>query len=411
MFQRLIIHSITEALEDTPVNVIVGPRQVGKSTLCQQLLMEDVFKGQAVTLDDPTVLKGAIADPLGFLNSLDKHVIIDEVQRAPELLLSIKKLVDEDRNGRRIILTGSANVMVLPKVADSLAGRIEIHNLWPLSQGEILGKKPDFLKNLVSPNGRLQGGKISWVEILEAIKKGGYPEVIQRPSESRRAKWFASYIKSVLQKDIKELSNIEGLTDIPKILHLLATRVGSIINFSEIGRLANIKNTTMHRYLALLENVFLILKVPAWTPNAEGEFVKSPRVFLNDTGLLCHVLGETVDSLTTNRTTAGLFLENFVAMEIIKQLSWHDLYLKPYHFSMHKGAEVDLVLEDRMNHLYGIEIKSKASVGKEDFKGLHKLSEIAGERFKRGIVLYSGEHTVGGFGENMLAVPISALWA
>lgn len=111
-----------------------------------------------------------------------------------------------------------------------------------------------------------------------------------------------------------------------------------------------------------------------------------------------------------NRTTAGHFLENFVVMEIIKQLSWHDLYLKPYHFSMHKGAEVDLVLEDRMNHLYGIEIKSKASVGKEDFKGLYKLAEIAGDRFKRGIVLYSGEHTVGGFGENMQAVPLSALW-
>jgi hypothetical protein len=193
-------------------------------------------------------------------------------------------------------------------------------------------------------------------------------------------------------------------------LHFITTRVGSTINFSEIGRLANVKNSTLYRYLTLLEQVYLILKIPAWTPNAEGEFVKSPKVLLNDTGLLCHLRGEGVESLLTNRTTAGNFLENFVAMEIIKQISWSNDYWKPYHFSMHKGAEVDLVLEDRKKQLYGIEIKSTASVNQGDFKGLKRFAEIAGERFKRGIVLYSGEHTVGGFGENMLAVPIGALW-
>jgi uncharacterized protein len=410
MYQRLIIKSIVEALEDTSVNIIVGPRQVGKSTLCDQLLKEGAFEGQAITLDDPVMLAGAQADPLGFLQYLDKHIIIDEVQRVPELLLSIKKLVDEDRKGRRIILTGSANVMVLPKVADSLAGRIEIHNLWPLSLGELEGKKPNFIQTLISADGRFEGSKKSWYDIVQAIKTGGYPEVVQRSTENRRAKWFESYIKSILQKDIKELSNIEGLTDIPRILHFISTRVGSTINFSEIGRLANVKNSTLHRYLTLLEQVYLILKIPAWTPNAEGEFVKSPKILLNDTGLLCHLRGEGVESLLTNRTTAGNFLENFVAMEIIKQISWTDDYLKSYHFSMHKGAEVDLVLEDRKKQLYGIEIKSTASVNQGAFKGLKRLAEIAGERFKRGIVLYSGEHTVGGFGENMLAVPIGALW-
>jgi hypothetical protein len=324
--------------------------------------------------------------------------------------LSIKKLVDEDRKGRRIVLTGSANVMVLPKVADSLAGRIEIHNLWPLSLGELQGRKPDFLQTLVSSDGRFEGSKKSWTEIVQAIKTGGYPEIVQRSTENRRAKWFESYIKSILQKDIKELSNIEGLTDIPRILHFITTRVGSTINFSEIGRLANIKNSTLHRYLTLLEQVYLILKIPAWTPNAEGEFVKSPKIILNDTGLLCHLRGEGVESLIANRTTAGSFLENFAAMEIIKQISWSDEYLKAYHFSMHKGAEVDLVLEDRKKQLYGIEIKSTASVNHGDFKGLKRFAEIAGARFKRGIVLYNGEHSVGGFGENMLAVPIGALW-
>lgn len=216
---------------------------------------------------------------------------------------------------------------------------------------------------------------------------------------------------SVLQKDIRELSNIDGLTQLPNILHLIATRVGSTINLSDISRLSGVKNTTLQRYMALLEHVFLILKIPAWTPNAEGQFVKSPKIFLNDTGLLCHLRGEGMESLILNRITAGAFLENFVVLEIIKQLSWAGLYLKPYHFSIHGGAEVDLILEDRKKQLYGIEIKSTTSVNQDDFRGLRRLAELAGKRFHRGIVLYSGDQVLGGFGgENLQAVPIANLW-
>lgn len=325
--------------------------------------------------------------------------------------MSIKKLVDENRKGRRLILTGSADVMTLPQVADSLAGRIEIHNLWPLSQTEILGKRSKFLNTLVAADGRFQSHKHSWKDIIEAIRAGGYPEALQRETEGRKAKWFESYIGAVLQKDIRNLANIEGLTQLPNILQFIGTRVGSTINLSDIARLSGVKNTTLQRYMALLEHVFLILKIPAWTPNIEGQFVKSPKIFLNDTGLLCHLRGESVDSLMVNRTTAGAFLENFIVMEIIKQLSWSDLFLKPYHFSVHSGAEVDLVLEDRKKQLYGIEVKSTASVGQNDFKGLKRLAEVAGKKFQRGIVLYGGEHMVGGFGENLQAVPLSAVWS
>lgn len=325
--------------------------------------------------------------------------------------MSIKKLVDENRKGRRLILTGSADVMTLPQVADSLAGRIEIHNLWPLSQTEILGKRSKFLNTLVAADGRFQSHKHSWKDIIEAIRAGGYPEALQRETEGRKAKWFESYIGAVLQKDIRNLANIEGLTQLPNILQFIGTRVGSTINLSDIARLSGVKNTTLQRYMALLEHVFLILKIPAWTPNIEGQFVKSPKIFLNDTGLLCHLRGGSVDSLMVNRTTAGAFLENFIVMEIIKQLSWSDLFLKPYHFSVHSGAEVDLVLEDRKKQLYGIEVKSTASVGQNDFKGLKRLAEVAGKKFQRGIVLYGGEHMVGGFGENLQAVPLSAVWS
>jgi uncharacterized protein len=411
MYQRYIANPITEALKDTPVILITGARQTGKSTLCRQLVEEGNFDGQIMTMDDPTTLTAAQADPLGFLQDLSTHAIIDEIQRAPELFLSIKKLVDENRKGRRLILTGSADVMTLPQVADSLAGRIETHNLWPLSQSEILGKRSKFLSTLVVPDGRFQSHKHNWKDIIEAIRAGGYPEALQRETERRKAKWFESYIGAVLQKDIRNLANIEGLTQLPNILQFIGTRVGSTVNLSDIARLSGVKNTTLQRYMALLEHVFLILKIPAWTPNIEGQFVKSPKIFLNDTGLLCHLRGESVDSLMANRTTVGAFLENFIVMEIIKQLSWSDLFLKPYHFSVHSGAEVDLVLEDRKKQLYGIEIKSTASIGQNDFKGLKRLAEVAGKKFQKGVLLYGGEHMVGGFGENLQAVPLSAVWS
>ncbi len=410
MYRRNIADSIIEALSDTPVILVNGARQTGKSTLCGKIREEGAFQGQFVTMDDPATLLAAEKDPLGFLEDLGKYVIIDEIQRAPELFIPIKKLVDEDRKGRRIILTGSANVMMMPRVGDSLAGRIEIHNLWPLSQDEIEGTRSNFLHTLTDTSKKFKVSKTPWKDIAARMRVGGYPESLERSSTSRRNKWFADYMTAILQKDIRELANIEGLTEIPNVLKLIATRVGSTINMSDISRLSGIKNTTLKRYVTLLEHVFLIVKIPAWTKNTEGQLVKSPKVYLNDTGLLNHLIGLEDESFLEQRSNAGAYLENFVVMEIIKQLSWSDLYLKPYHFSIHRGSEVDLVLEDRAGGLYGIEIKSAASLQNSDFNGLIKLSELAGSKFKRGIVLYTGEQYLGGFGDNLQAVPISAVW-
>lgn len=411
MYRRNITDSVIEALTDTPVILVNGARQTGKSTLCEKIVEEGAFQGKLVTMDDPATLLAAQKDPLGFLEDLGKHVIIDEVQRTPELFLPMKKLVDEDRKGRRIILTGSANVMMLPKVWDSLAGRIEIHNLWPLSQDEIDGKRSNFLNTLVNTDQKFAASKVTWKDIAARMRVGGYPESIARSSSSRRNKWFADYLTAILQKDIRELANIEGLTEIPNILKLIATRVGSTINMSDISRLSGVKNTTLKRYVTLLEHIFLIVHVPAWTKNAEGEFVKSSKVYLNDTGLLNHLIGQEDDSFLEQRSNAGAYLENFIVMEILKQLSWSELYLKPYHFSIQRGSEVDLVLEDRAGGLFGIEIKSAASLQDSDFNGLRKLSTLAGKKFKRGIVLYTGEQYLGGFGDNLQAVPISAVWS
>ena len=415
MYKRHITNSVIEALSDTPVVLINGARQTGKSTLCKSLIqnpdLKSVFSMDSmVTMDDPTTLEAATRDPLGFLKDLGKHVIIDEVQRAPELFLPLKKLVDDDRKGRRIILTGSANVMILPKIGDSLAGRMEINTLWPLSQHEISEKKSSFINTLIDPKKSFGASSTSWKEISTMMRVGGYPESLERTSPVRRGRWFDDYLTAVLQKDIRDISNIEGINEIPNILKLIATRVGSTINMSDIGRLAGISHTTFKRYFTLLEHIFMIVKVPAWTKNAEGQLVKSPKVYLNDTGLLNHLIGMEDESFLDQRSNAGAFLENFVVMEVLKQLTWNNNTLIPYHFSIHKGSEVDLVLEDKKGGLFGIEIKSSSTLQAKDFNGLKRLSQLAGSKFKRGIVLYTGEQFLGGFGDNLQAVPISSVW-
>lgn len=409
MYERHIQKSVIEALNDTSVVVINGARQTGKSTFCQQLIKDKLFKAQYVTFDDPTALSAAQSDPGAFIEGLSKHVVLDEIQRVRGLLLTIKKFVDQDRKGRRFVLTGSADVMTLPKVSESLAGRIEVHNLWPLSIGEIQGHKSSFLKTLISDDVDFKTSSCTWNNLTKTMGVGGYPEALQRPSEARREKWFKSYINSILQKDIRELANIEGLVEIPNVLELIAGRVGGILNLSDLSRLSGIPNTTMQRYYALLQHVFLITHLPAWRPNLEGRVIKAPKVFLNDTGLLCYLRGEGAGSFLKNRNGAGPILENLVVMEIIKQLSWSDISLKPYHFRTHKGIEVDIVLESRKKQLYGIEVKTSSSVSKKDFKGLRHLKELKPKAFEKGVIFYTGNQIMK-FEDKLYALPISTLW-
>lgn len=408
MFKRFIQDNIKEALLDTPVIALNGARQTGKSTFCHMLskqLKQDV---QYLTFDDVTILSAAQSDPIGFLAGVKNYVILDEIQRAPELLLSIKQYVDQDRAKKRFILTGSANVMVLPKLSESLAGRIEIHHLWPLSQGEIYGKKTSFLKRLTAETFNEKNHAINRNNVINNITQGGYPEILTRKTTKRRHKWFESYITSITQKDIRDLANIDGLKDIPQLLHILAGRVGTTANIADISRLLGIATTTLRRYYTLLQHVFLTIELPAWTPNFEGRFVKAPKIFLNDTGLLCYLRGEDTESLQQNPTHLGAAMENFVFMEIYKQLSWSNISMKPYHFRSHHGIEIDIILETPRGDLFAIEVKSSASVKAQDFKGLRYLAEKKPNHFKRGIIFYTGNNFVQ-FAPNLFAVPLAAL--
>jgi uncharacterized protein len=405
VYKRFIESRVREALADTPVTLIVGPRRAGKTTLARKM----AGAGRVyLTLDDQTILDAARADPAGFIRGLDR-AIIDEIQRVPDLLLAIKKTVDEDGRPGRFLLTGSANVLTLPKVADSLAGRMETIRMLPLARAEVLGQSSTFLEKLFAD--KLSPGKniIVGDELAELALVGGFPEAISRGSERRRQDWARSYLASVLTRDLRDIAEVEKLTALPKFVRLLAEHSGRLVNYSAIGTGINVNYKTSQRYVGLLEQVFLVATLQPWYTNAVKRIIKTPKLHFLDSGLLAASRGLTLARLKGNRTAFGALLESFVFAEIMKLMSWSDLRLTPYHFRDQQMHEVDIVLERDDGMIVGIEVKASASVTTSDFSGLRKLAEACGKRFVFGIVLYDGD-TVVPFEQGLAAAPISCLW-
>ncbi len=409
ILKRHLVPAVLASLKDSPVVFIQGARQTGKSTLAKSLSGHG-FPSRYLTLDDAVTLSAAQADPQGFVAGLDSPVIIDEVQRAPALALAVKAAVDADRKPGRFLLTGSANVLLLPKVSESLTGRIEIHTLWPLSQGE-LEQVPDNFVDALFKTKLATTGIVAenWNQTVQRMVQGGYPEMLQRLSEERRRAWFGSYITTILQRDVRDITNVRDLGDLPRLLTLIASRASSLLDYADLARSLSIPQTTLKRYTGLLEATFLIQTLPAWFTNIGKRLVKAPKLLLTDTGLLVHLLGVDSSRLRTDRTLAGGMLENFVALELLKQRGWSKLQPKLFHFRNSNGDEADLVLEDRAGNIVGVEVKASATIDASHFKGLKILADAAGDRFVRGVVLYGGKAAVP-FGKNLHALPLSALW-
>src|SRR5208282_4052779 len=361
-----------------------------------------------LTLDDQTILDAARADPVGFIRGLDR-AIIDEVQRVPDLLLAIKKTVDEDGRPGRFLLTGSANVLTLPKVADSLAGRMETIRMLPLARAEVIGRSSTFLDKVFA--GEVSPGKnvIVGDGLTELALVGGFPEAISRSSERRRQDWARSYLASVLTRDLRDVAEIEKLTELPKFVRFLAEHSGQLMNYSEFGSAINMNYKTSQRYVGLLEQVFLISALQPWYTNRIKRIIKTPKLHFLDSGLLAASRGLTFARLKENRAAFGTLLESFVFAEIMKLISWSDLRLTPYHFRDQQMHEVDIVLERDDGMIIGIEVKASASVTVSDFSGIRKLAEACGKNFAFGVVLYDGE-TVVPFARGLAAAPISCLW-
>jgi hypothetical protein len=408
MIQRHIAPSVQVAMADTPVVLLNGARQTGKTTLAR--VVAERNGAQYFTLDDSATLALAAGDPAGFIRNLNGPVVLDEIQRAPDLFPVIKVSVDKNRQPGRFLLTGSANVMTLPRLSESLAGRMEVIPLFPFSTGELAGKREGFVK-------RLFDGTIAKVKPMPAqddlptrLTRGGYPEAVQRDAMDRRSAWFASYMSTILQRDVRDLARVDALHTLPNLLKLLAARTSGLMNLADVGRDAGLPHTTVTRYLALLETVFLVHRVPAWSPNLGKRLVKAPKLHLLDTGLTCHLIGADVRRLSEDRALLGRMLETFVVGELRKQLSWTDPRASLYHFRTAIGAEVDVVLEKADGSVAGVEIKAGATVAASDFSALQALRDQLGAQFHAGVVLYLGDHVVP-FGDNLWLMPLSALWA
>jgi uncharacterized protein len=415
LYSRHIKVGLDAALDDTPVVVVVGPRQAGKSTLAS--LVAEERDARYVTLDDEGPREAANVDPTGFVEGSALPLCVDEFQKAPALLPAIKARVDRARVGGRrpagmFILTGSANVWATHRISESLVGRAERVPLWPLSQGELHGRRETFIDDLFTGRvPQLADAPIGRPAIAEALAVGGYPEAVARAEPGRRGRWFEEYVAMTLERDVRDLTrNAQQLGELPTLLHLAASRISGLLSPTGIARDAGMSRPTVQRYLTLLEQLFLLIRARAWSRNIGQRLIKAPKVWIPDTGLACHLLDYGQARFEEDETAlAGSLFENFVAMELVKQAAWAEAKVRIHHLRTAGGREVDILLERGDGSICGIEVKLSATAHSRDFGALRHLQSKLGTRFKLGAVVYTGPEALR-FGPGLWALPVSALW-
>jgi predicted AAA+ superfamily ATPase len=404
---RLIEPRLEEALDDSPVVLIQGPRQCGKTTVARR--MGERRSYAYFNLDDDVVRAAAEADPVGFVAELPARALLDEVQRVPSLFTALKVAVDRDHTAGRFLVTGSANVTLVPKLANLLAGRMEIIRLFPFAQCEIEGRSAGFLDALFNVKISTQRAVRLGARLAERIVAGGYPAALARAAPGRRAAWYRAYVETMIQPDVRELARIASLHALPRLLALAAGQTARLLNVTDLAGSFPLSRPTIRDYVTLLEHVFLIEELPAWHSNRLSRLVKTPRLHVGDTGVAATLLGLDAGALRGDRVVLRQLLETFVYQELRRQASGRDDEIRFRHFRDKDGYEVDIVLEGAGRRLAGVEVKAAATVTAADFRGLRKLAGAAGRRFACGVVLYDGE-TSASFGDNLYAVPIGALW-
>ncbi len=398
---------VAEALEDTRVVLVNGARQAGKSTLTR---LTAAHRARAVIrlLDDPTTLQSAAEDPTDFVDH-DGLLVIDEIQLAPELLRPIKVAVDLDPAPGRYLLTGSSRILALRTLPDALPGRMEVIELWPFSQGEIGGEPDGFVDAAFAHGPRLDhSSELRRRDYLERMVVGGFPEAVRR-TPRRRTAFFDSYLSTLIDRDVLELANIGRHGEMVKLLTLLAGRAGGLLVPGTLSRQSGIPRTTLVRYLELLRAVFLIKSIPAWSSSQTQRAIGTPKLAFVDSGLACHLLGQDAHRLGEPGGAAGPVVENFVLMELARQLTWSHERGRLYHYRTKDRVEVDAVIETPDGRVVGVEVKAGATVRTEDLAGLRKLARQIGDRFVAGYVLYTGQQTLP-YGEKLRAIPLDALW-
>ena len=390
-------------MSDTPVVLLAGPRQAGKTTLVRRVADQGL---RYLTLDDERTLLAAREDPVGLIRSLDRAVI-DEIQRAPQLLLAIKKSVDEDRRPGRFLLTGSANLMALPTVADSLAGRMETLTLLPLSQGEIEGMTSNWLDCVYA--GQIPYPRARVPDLVDRVLRGGYPEAIARPTSRRRVTWARQYLDALIQRDVREVAQVDHLDRIPRFLNALAQVAGQMCNYTRLAGEVGLDSKTAAKYVGVLEQMYLLRRVNVWARNRLNRIVKTPKLQFIDSGLLSALLDLSADEVANDRTRFGNVLETFVFGEILKHATTSEGDYRVLHYRDSDKVEVDLVIESAAGQLVGVEVKASATIKDSDLRGLRKFAGLAGAQFKMGVLLYDGDDILP-LGDGIWAAPISTLW-
>ncbi len=406
-FARYLVPRLREALADTPAVLIHGPRQSGKTTLAR--LVGEPRGYRYVSFDDEAVRQAAASDPVGFVHDLPAKTILDEVQRVPEIFTALKFVIDQRRVPGRFILTGSANVLLVPALADSLAGRMGMLRLHPLAQCEIADQPPRFIDILFRGAFKTGLAERLGVGLAERIVAGGYPAALARRAPARRAAWYRDYVETQVQRDVRDMTRVRSLDALPKLLALAASQTARLVNVADLAAPFELTRQTIHEYVTLLERVFLLDLLPAWHMNRLSRLVKRPKLHMGDTGVACTLAGIDAAGLARDRQLLGSMLETFVLQELRRQASWRAEPIGFFHFRDRDDFEVDIVLERGQAALAGVEVKAAASVGEGDFRGLRKLRQAAGERFAAGVVLYDGTATIR-FGDGMFAVPVRRLW-
>ena len=398
-----------EALADTRVVVVNGARQVGKSTLAE-LIVSGSPGARELYLDDQAVREAAEADPTAFVRH-DGLLMIDEIQRVPDLLLAIKREVDRDTRPGRFLLTGSARLLGLRDLPDALPGRTETIELWPLSQGEIDSAPDGFIDAVFRYRGaiRVRPSTLTKRDYVARALRGGYPEAVRRDPGRRRARFFDSYVTDLIARDVQQISDIERPAEMRRLLRVVAARMGTPAVIQSIANDVALPRQTLSRYLDLLELVFVIRRIPAWSSNLTTRAIATPKLVVTDSGLGGRLIGMSEERARDPTAPVGPLLENFAIGEVARQLTWAEEPVQLFHYRDRDQVEVDMVLEHASGTVVGIEVKSAETVRAEDFRGLRHLANRLGDRFRAGIVLYAGEQQLS-FGDRLAALPMAALW-